>query len=150
MFSEGSVLYFTPYYFTKGDVGKSKNKYFVVIKDAGNDILVTSLPTSQDHIPSKYNHLDGCINIEDINFNCYKFPAKKIVSACNGRSFPHTTYIYGANIDILNKSDLLNKYPNAGSDYRKEFALRSDILEDIKQCLKNSRCVKRAVKRCLP
>lgn len=146
MFSEGSVLYFTPYYFTKGS-SMPKNKYFVVIKDIDGDLIISSLPTSQDYIPKKYDHLDGCINDDSINVCCYKFRAKKIISTCMKYSFPKTTYIHGGNVDILSKSDLKKNYPKVGSNYKKLFVLDTDVLNDLKQCLINSGSVKRKIKK---
>jgi hypothetical protein len=147
MFSEGTVWYFTPYFFTRGKGQPSKNRYLIVIKDAGNDLIIISLPTSKDHIPLKYEHLYGCINDDTANINCYRFKKNDPVSECNTKSFLKDTYVYGANIEIIDRKKLMEKYPDSDKDYREIFSLRKDVLDSLKLCLKKSKSVKRGIKR---
>ena len=48
MFSPGNLLYFNPFIFPDG--GVPKPKYFLVLAEAGDDVLLASLPTSKDHV----------------------------------------------------------------------------------------------------
>ena len=50
MFKEGNILYFNPFYFENGNTPKPK--YFLVLKEVDGQLLLASLPTSHDHIPS--------------------------------------------------------------------------------------------------
>lgn len=78
IFEEGSVLYFRPFIFPDG--GTPKQKYFLVPRVLEENILLASLPTSQDHIPAFVERRHGCIELPDINFNCYFFSAEKVVA----------------------------------------------------------------------
>ncbi len=64
-FSEGSVLYFNPFVFPDG--GTPKSKYFIVLKHVGKKLLLASLPTSKDNVPSFITKFHGCIENPDIN-----------------------------------------------------------------------------------
>ena len=71
MFKEGNILYFEPFYFENGNTPKPK--YFLVLKEVDNQLILASLPTSHDHIPSNMSKVHGCIDDSTINFNCYYF-----------------------------------------------------------------------------
>jgi len=66
MFAPGTLIYFTPFYFENGNF---KNKYFLVLANTGNDIIVASLPTSKDHIPDSIIKKHGCISNESMRIN---------------------------------------------------------------------------------
>ena len=69
MFKEGNILYFNPFYFDNGNTPKPK--YFLVLKEFDGQLVLASLPTSHDHIPSNMEKVHGCIDDSTINFNCY-------------------------------------------------------------------------------
>lgn len=51
MFEEGSLLLFRPFIFKNGVT--PKDKFFLVLgKDIQGGLLLASLPTSKDHVPS--------------------------------------------------------------------------------------------------
>ena len=50
MFKEGNLLKFSPFIFKNGAC--PKNKFFVVLKEAENAMILASLPTSKDHVPA--------------------------------------------------------------------------------------------------
>ena len=60
MFKEGNILYFDPFYFDNGNTPKPK--YFLVLKEVGGQLVLASLPTSHDHIPSNKEKVHGCID----------------------------------------------------------------------------------------
>ena len=95
MFKEGNILYFNPFYFENGNTPKPK--YFLVLKEVDGQLLLASLPTSHDHIPSNKERVHGCIDDSAINFNCYFFQAGRIV-AYNERietiSFSHVIRMF--------------------------------------------------------
>ena len=78
MFKEGNILYFEPFYFENGNTPKPK--YFLVLKEVDNQLILASLPTSHDHIPSNMSKVHGCIDDSTINFNCYYFKAGKDIA----------------------------------------------------------------------
>lgn len=57
MFKEGNILYFEPFYFENGNTPKPK--YFLVLKEVDNQLILASLPTSHDHIPSNMSKVHG-------------------------------------------------------------------------------------------
>jgi hypothetical protein len=97
MFPPGTVLYITPFYF-KDDKTPAKNKYFISLGHTGSNLLLATLPSSQDHVPAYASKNHGCINIKDANFNCYYFEAGKVITT-NGWAFPKPTYSYANWID---------------------------------------------------
>jgi len=50
MFEEGKLLRFEPFIFKNG--AAPKPKYLLVLKIMDHQLLLASLPTSKDHIPS--------------------------------------------------------------------------------------------------
>ena len=51
MFEEGNLLYFDPFLFKNG--ATPKPKFFIVLKnDINDEVILATLPTSKDHIPS--------------------------------------------------------------------------------------------------
>ena len=69
MLEEGNILYFDPFYFKNGN--PAKPKYFVVLKNIDNNSILASLPTSKDSIPEKEEIENGCVELPNINFNCF-------------------------------------------------------------------------------
>jgi hypothetical protein len=63
MFEPGNLLYFEPFIFPDG--GEPKNKFFVVLGDVDETVLLASLPTSKDHIPSDVEVKSGCLEIAE-------------------------------------------------------------------------------------
>ncbi len=95
MFSEGQLLYFTPFYFKNGN--EPKNKFFLILRNINNITLVASLPTKVNNAPALMNDSHGCVNHDERKFNCYVFAKDKPVCD-NGFSFKLTTHIYGDQI----------------------------------------------------
>jgi len=67
MYTPGSILYFKPFVFPNGNT--PKNKYFIVLKTTDSDVLIASLPTSQDHIPHMIQKTHGCIDVPEYQVN---------------------------------------------------------------------------------
>lgn len=61
MFEPGNLLYFNPFIFPDG--GDPKPKFFVVLGEVDETVLLASLPTSKDHIPSDVEVTSGCFNL---------------------------------------------------------------------------------------
>ena len=73
MFKEGNLLKFSPFIFKNGAC--PKNKFFVVLKEAENAMILASLPTSKDHVPADMQLQEGCMEIPDRQINIYIFLA---------------------------------------------------------------------------
>lgn len=145
MFSSGSILYFTPFYFPNGN--QPKNKYFIVLANCGDDLIIASLPTSHDHIPAKLEKKHGCINNDEMRVNCYFFESKRIISECGTFYFPIDTYVYGEQAKMLSLQKLNDTYPQEGKDYLKLANLHKDELKALKQCLYSSGSTINKIKR---
>lgn len=146
MFEEGTVIYFDPFYFKNGNTAKPK--YFVVLKHFGSKNILAALPTRKDAVPANEVVESGCIEIPDINFNCFVFPANESVTTC-GKQFDFTTHIYGYQLDDYNTDWLRNIYPNEGTDFQIWGRLLPDVYQNLIDCLRNSRIVKNKYRRLL-
>ena len=105
MFKEGRLLYFTPFFFRNGN--PAKPKYFLVIKNLEDGLLLASLPTSQDHIPQGIDIKHGVCEIPTSCVSAYVFVAGEDVATAPDSSrfsFPKNTFIYGEQIEEYNES----------------------------------------------
>ena len=151
MFKEGNILYFDPFFFDNGNTPKPK--YFLVLKEVGGQLVLASLPTSHDHIPSNKEKVHGCIDDSTINFNCYYFQAGKVVAYNEIDEteffFPRDTYVYGYRISFFDlvKFEVLINRGQSHVTYKGRMA--DDEYKQLKDCLKKSSSVKRAFRRLL-
>ncbi len=146
MIKEGLILYFKPFYFKNGN--RPKPKYFIVLKAIDSDLILASLPTRKDAVPSK-NDIDyGCIDLPEVNFNCFKISPSQAVTIC-GKYFDFPTFIYGHNLDEYSIEMLDEIYPNMGIDYEIWGEMNLNLFESMIECFKNSRTIKRKYKRLL-
>ncbi len=140
MYKEGNILYFTPFYFKNGNTAKPK--YFVVLKVVEGRTILASLPTRKDSVPEKEVVKSGCIELPEINFNCFVFALDEPVTVCN-KHFDFTTYIYGHQLDSYDVELMGSIYPIEGIDYELFGEMRPDIFRSLILCLKNSRTIKK-------
>ena len=151
MFKEGNILYFNPFYFENGNTPKPK--YFLVLKEVDGQLLLASLPTSHDHIPSNKERVHGCIDDSAINFNCYFFQAGRIVAYNekdkNDFFFPRDMYVYGYRISFFD----LNRFKSLISEGKSEVTYKGKMMEEeyrqLMDCLRKSSSVKRVFRRLL-
>ena len=59
MFEAGCLLLFKPFLFKNGAM--PKDKFFLVLEQMEGEVLLTSLPTSKDHVPSDVEVKHGCL-----------------------------------------------------------------------------------------
>lgn len=145
MLEKRNILYFTPFYFNNGT---SKRKYFVVLENAKDGHILASLPTSRDNVPESSEIQTGCIELPDINFNCFVIPPGVPVTE-NGKSFIKKTQVYGHQIDLHDANALLETYPVVDIHYQIWGKMNQDLFDKLIDCLKNSKTVKRKYKRIL-
>jgi hypothetical protein len=139
MYTEGNILYFTPFYFKNGQTPKSK--FFVVLKIIGEKTILASLPTSKDYIPTKDEIDMGCIELADIGLNCFVISSDINITECNKR-FDVQTFIYGHELDTYDLASLKSTYRIELSDYEIFGKMQPAIFSELIKCLKNSKSVK--------
>lgn len=151
MFEEGSILYFNPFFFKDGS--DSKPKYFLVIKKIKDEFVLASLPTSKDSVPTNVEMKHGCLEIADINFNCYLFLGGQHVAIHPDNhtefAFPKNTFVYGFRIDLFDIETFMQQIDNEKSAVELKGKLYPDEYEAIITCLKTSGSVKRRFKKLL-
>ena len=146
MFEEGNIIYFDPFYFKNGNTAKPK--YFVILKNIEQRSIIASLPTRTDSIPAKNTIQNGCIELPDINLNCFVISKNQIITDC-GKNFDFTTYMYGHQIDDYEIKIMEEIYPLEGSDYEIWGKMKSEIFEKLINCFKTSKSVKNKYKKLL-
>lgn len=146
MIEERNIIYFDPFYFKNGNTAKPK--YFVVLKHLDNRSIIASLPTRKDTIPFKQNIESGCLELPDINLNCFVISKEAAITEC-GKSFMFKTYLYGHQIDEHDIKLLEETYPNEGSDYEIWGRMKTEIFVRLIECFKKSKSVKRKYKKML-
>lgn len=145
-FLQGAILYFDPFIFPDG--GSPKPKYFLVLKRMDDALLLASLPTSKDFLPSTVEKIHGCIDCPDINFNCYYFDPN-VVICDNGFTFPRETYVYGYRLQTFNLNSLLLQEITDETVIEECGILTKDEYAAIIRCLSHSPTVKRAYRKVL-
>lgn len=146
MLKAGNILYFDPFYFKNGN--QAKSKYFVVLKNDGVNTIIGSLPTTRDSVPSEFNKECGCVEIPEINLNCFKISPSQIITTCD-KKFDFPTFIYGHQVDDYQLSYLYDVYPNEGVDYQLWGKMKPGLFKDLINCIKTSKSVKRKYKKTL-
>lgn len=146
MYSEGNIIYFNPFYFKNGNT--SKEKYFVVLKTTEGEAILASLPTRKDSIPDKDVVENGCIELPDINMNCFVISPNIEVTEC-GKHFDFKTHLYGHEIDSYETKLMLEIYQIEGTDYVIWGKMKNDIFSSLIDCFRNSQSVKRKFRRFL-
>lgn len=146
MFEPGSLLYFDPFIFPDG--GEPKSKFFVVLGEVDETVLLASLPTSKDHIPSDVEVTSGCLEIAERMVNAYIFPANEVVTD-SGFFFDKNTYIYGQNIKTYNTVPFLEQTMVGETEIIPKGRLKDELFSALKDCLKNSDAVRKRFKKYL-
>lgn len=146
MFEPGNLLYFNPFIFPDG--GDPKPKFFVVLGEVEETVLLASLPTSKDHIPSDVEVTSGCLEIPERMVNAYTFLANEVVTE-NGFFFEKNTFIYGQNIKTYNTIAFSEQEKAGETEIELKGRMKSDIFTALKDCLRNSDAVRKKFKKYL-
>lgn len=145
-FQRGNLLYFNPFVFPDG--GAPKPKYFLVLADIGEDVILASLPTSKDHVPADVILESGCIELSERMVNVFVLLAGEPVTT-DGFSFRVNTFIYGANVKTYT-TDAFVAQENANETVISIIGkMRDDVFSRIIECLKNSDAVRKRYKKFL-
>ena len=133
--TEGTLLYCDPFVFKNG--AAPKPKYFIVLANTDDGVMLASLPTSKDHVPADAEVVRGAVNIPERGVNAYVFEAGDQVT--DTYCFPRRTFVYGEQVDDYTEEDL-----NAmGSAIQNLGVLKPELLADLKACLKQAPNIKR-------
>lgn len=146
MFEPGNLLYFNPFIFPDG--GDPKPKFFVVLGEVEETVLLASLPTSKDHIPSDVEVTSGCLEIPERMVNAYTFLANEAITD-NGFFFEKNTFIYGQNIKTYNTIAFSEQEKAGETEIELKGRMKSDIFTALKDCLRNSDAVRKKFKKYL-
>lgn len=146
MFEPGNLLYFNPFIFPDG--GDPKPKFFVVLGEVEETVLLASLPTSKDHIPSDVELASGCLEIPERMINAYTFLANEVVTE-NGFYFEKNTFIYGQNVKTYNTIAFSEQEKAGETAIEFKGKMRSDLFTALKDCLRNSDAVRKRFKQYL-
>jgi len=139
------LLYCKNFQFNNGNL--PKDKYFIVLKRDKNHLIIGSLPTRTNKIPSFIDIEHGCINKDDRCFNCYLFKEKRVICD-NGFYFDLPTFIYGDEIEtydglIIDANYILNQ------SYTIEGKLTSEEFTNLINCILKSSSVKKRIQKAL-
>ena len=150
MFEEGNLLLFHPFLFKNG--ATPKDKFFLVLGSVDGDLLLASLPTSKDHVPSDVEVSHGCLDLPERYVNVFVFIAgEEVVLRQGGEhfSFSKNTFVYGANLDVYSISQLELQERMSQTCIELIGNLDADVLAELKKCLSNSKMVKNKYRKIL-
>lgn len=150
MFEEGNLLLFRPFVFKNGAL--AKDKFFLVLCNMDGELLLASLPTSKDYVPSDMEVKHGCLDLAERFVNVFVFMAgEKIAVRETGESFSFSknTFVYGANLDIYKASQLELQERLAETNIERVGTLKAELLAELKDCLANSKMVKNKYRKIL-
>ena len=150
MFEEGNLLLFRPFMFKNG--AAPKDKFFLVLGNANGNLLLASLPTSKDHVPSDVEVKHGCLDIAERFVNVFVFiSGEEILNRVNGErfSFSINTFVYGSNLDIYDASQFELQERLSQTNIELIGTLDSVVFAELKDCLANSKMVKNRYRKML-
>ena len=150
MFEEGNLLLFRPFLFKNG--ATPKDKFFLVLGNIDGDLLLASLPTSKDHVPSDVEVKHGCLELAERFVNVFVFlSGEEIVIRETGESFSFSknTFVYGANLEVYNVFQLELQERLAETNIELVGSLKKNVFRELKDCLANSKMVKNKYRKML-
>lgn len=145
MFEKGNLLKFKPFYFKNG--APAKDKFFVVLKNIDGKLVLASLPTSKDHVPSFMTVQHGCIQKPDAMINVFVFMAGEKVT--DSFAFPLNTFIYASDLDEYPVSEFSRQIEAGETDVEVIGKIKTDSYSELIDCLKSSSTLKRKYRKIL-
>lgn len=146
MFEPGNLLYFDPFIFPDG--GEPKPKFFIVLGEIDESIILASLPTSKDHIPSDVPVKSGCLEIAERMVNAFIFQANEVITD-NGFFFDKNTFVYGQTIKTFSIVAFTEQKLAGETEIILKGKLKDEVFTALKDCLKNSDAVRKKFKKYL-
>lgn len=141
MYQEGQLLKISPFEFKNGNAPKPK--YYVVLKHIDDEVMMASLPTSKDHIPSDAVVSDGCVDIPERQVNAFVFSPTTQVTEKFRFSLP--TFVYGEGVDEYEQ-----QYLDAMDAEIEDLGnMEPTLFQQLKDCIKKAVLLKRKYRRIL-
>jgi hypothetical protein len=150
MFEEGNLLLFRPFLFKNG--ATPKDKFFLVLKNLNGSLLLASLPTSKDHVPTDVKVEHGCIDISGRMFNAFVFLAGENVALKDDGTpftFKKDTFIYGADLDMYPVGQFKLQEQTSQTTIERIGRLNDTVFKELISCLSKSKMVKNKYRRIL-
>jgi hypothetical protein len=143
LFLPRQIIYFSSFQFKNGN--SPQTKYFIVLANVDNNIIIASLPTRTNSVPSFVTTNHGCINIDERCYNSYLFEKQKVIGE-KGFCFDMPTFIYGDQVEDY-KLELLDANYIEDIDYKILDILLKEEYDAIINCFRNSDSVKFKIKK---
>lgn len=135
MYQTGELLRFSSFAFKNGK--PPKPKFFIVLGQIDDKVLMASLPTSQDHIPADLEIECGCVDIPERDVNAFVFSPKDRVTPAF--SFEKRTFVYGEQVDEYEQKRL-DEMPTSVEHLG---LITPQIFKDLKNCVKKAKSLRR-------
>lgn len=151
MFETGNLLFFRPFIFKNG--AEPQDKFMVVLGlDTNGNMVLASLPTSKDHVPSDIDVESGCIDLPERQVNVFVFKEGECIVEPNGMrqtafAFDVNTFIYGSDLDTYPISIFQQQISCGETNVTLIGKLSDELLVSLIDCLKKSKMVKNKFKR---
>jgi hypothetical protein len=145
-FNPFELIFFPNFHFKNN--APPKPKFFISLSNINGNIVVVSLPSSQDFVPDSIK-VEGCIEYPDRCISCFCFFKDSIICDNTGFKFSKDTFVYANGVDIYSIDKLRNTYPIKNIDYLVKGEISGDLKDKLYHCLKNSFDIKRKIKRIL-
>lgn len=145
MFEVGKLLRFDPFIFPDG--GQPKAKFFIVLHNDGEGLLLATLPTSKDHVPGDVYHSEGCLEMPERQVNVFVIPADRQVTETF--TFSLQTFIYGANLRTYNRTEFERQLANGQTQIQDLGRIEPSLYQSLVDCLKHSSAVRGKYKKLL-
>lgn len=141
MYLPGELIKFSPFVFKNGN--QPKPKYCIVLGQLDDKVMIVSLPTSQDHVPSDVLVERGCVDIPERGVNAFVLtPIDQVTSSFR---FPRPTFVYGEQVDEYEQKYL----DEMGSAIEHLGQIDLPLFQAIKDCVKKARLLRRKYRRLL-
>ena len=141
MYQTGELIKFSPFVFKNGN--QPKPKYCIVLGQIDDKVMMVSLPTSKDHVPSDVTLEHGCVDIPERGVNAFVFnPNDQVTPSFR---FPCPTFVYGEQVDEYEQKYL----DEMGGTVERLGQIDPVMFQAIKDCLKKARLLKRKYRKLL-
>lgn len=141
MYQTGELIKFSPFVFKDGN--QPKPKYCIVLGQIDDRVMMVSLPTSKDHVPTDAMVERGCVDIPERGVNAFVLnPNDKVTASF---SFPRPTFVYGEQVDEYEQKFL----DEMGSTVERLGQVDSALFQAIKDCVKKARLLRRKFRHLL-
>lgn len=145
MFTVGSIIKFTPFYFKNGNTAKTK--YMLIVANNNDKVIVNVLTTSQDNVPNDWKSDSNCNYDDSRGLHYYLFKKNEIITECEF-CFNLDTYILAEHIEI-NKISYYDGIYNYEKDVVVLGTLKQDILNNFIECLIKNQTITRKFRKAL-